>query len=356
MRVIVHLLLAAAVAASLPSDPSFLILPPPQSITAAGAPVPVSPAFELTAIGPGARSPLLLAALSRESSRFRTSVASSSSSTATPASPAPLLGAELHIASPSEALTSATDVSYTLRVAPGDATARITARTVFGGMAALTSFRQLLARGGGGALPAGDIAIADAPDFPHRGIMIDSGRRFFPVPLVQNLIDTMQLIKMSLLHLHVSDECRFGIESKLFPNLTARLTGDYGGFYTQDDIRALVAYGLARGVRIMLEMDIPGHSRGLLPLQGYGAVFCDPQDATCSQMYGDPQNKTYDVLTALLGEMVPLFPEPVVHIGADETGVVGVVRGGPIPPPHTATTTTTRHRVSHSHARQPPHH
>jgi N-acetyl-beta-hexosaminidase len=73
----------------------------------------------------------------------------------------------------------------------------------------------------------------------------------------------------------------------------------------------------------MLEIDVPGHSRGLLPLAAYGAVFCDPADATCSQLYGDPANKTYGVLTALLGEMAPLFPEPVLHLGCDETGVVG---------------------------------
>jgi hypothetical protein len=60
----------------------------------------------------------------------------------------------------------------------------------------------------------------------------------------------------------------------------------------------------------------------------YGAVFCDPQDATCSQMYGDPQNKTFGVLKQLLGEIIPLFPEPLVHIGCDETGVIGVCTVG----------------------------
>ena len=61
-----------------------------------------------------------------------------------------------------------------------------------------------------------------------------------------------------------------------------------------------------------------------MPLAGYGAVFCDPADATCSQIYGDPANASYGVLTALLGEIAPLFPEPVFHIGCDETSVVGV--------------------------------
>jgi len=299
------------------SDARFLVLPPPRTISAKGVRRPLTPDFFLRSIGADSR--ILESAMEREKvhlNRFSVSLPPGSSS--------PLLGAYLNVSSSSETLSASTDVSYTLDASPTSDYVTIASKTVFGAMMGLTSLRQLVARGGGFSVPHDELHISDAPDWPHRGIMIDSGRRFFPVPLVKNLIDTMSLLKMSLLHLHVSDECRFGIESKLFPNLTSRLVGDYGGFYTQDDIRALVAYGLARGIRIMLEMDIPGHSRGLLPLAGYGAVFCDPTDATCSQMYGDPQNKTYDVLTALLGEIVPLFPEAVVHIGADETGVVGV--------------------------------
>lgn len=322
----------ALVLASLPScsalpaavdavDARFLVLPPPRSILASGAPRALSADFSVTATGLGSSSPLLAAAMLREGARLREAIAAAGP-TASDASA--LTGIVLDVASSDETLDVRADYSYTLTADAGSATVHATARSVFGALSALTSLRQLASRGGGGALPHAAIAIDDAPDWPHRGIMIDSGRRFFPVPLVETLIDTMQLLKMSLLHLHVSDECRFGIQSKLFPNLTAGLIGDYAGFYTQDDIRGLVTYGLARGVRIMFEMDIPGHSKGLLPLQQYGAVFCDPTDSTCSQMYGDPANKTYNVLTALLGEMVPLFVEPVVHIGADETGVVGV--------------------------------
>ena len=72
------------------------------------------------------------------------------------------------------------------------------------------------------------------------------------------------------------DHCRFSVESKKFPALTSSLTGDRGGFYTQDDIRELVAYGQARGVAIVPEFDVPGHTRGMLPLEASGAEFCDP--------------------------------------------------------------------------------
>ena len=315
-------ILFSTLALAAASSSRFLILPPPHSITATGQPRALSPSFRITATGDGAASELLAAGIAREGSRLRASIAASRAALRAPADA--VVGVVVDVASADETLNARADYSYSLKTTPTDARIHVTARSVFGALAGLTSLRQLVARGGGGALPHGAISIDDAPDWAHRGLMIDSGRRFFNVPLVQNLIESMALLKMSLLHLHVSDECRFGIESKLFPKLTANLTGDFGGFYTQADITALVAFGLARGVRIMLEMDVPGHSRGLLPLQSYGAVFCDPTDATCSQLYGDPENKTYDVVTALLGEMVPLFPEPVVHIGCDETGVIGV--------------------------------
>lgn len=200
--------------------------------------------------------------------------------------------------------------------------------------------------------------------------MIDSGRRFFPVPLVQNLLDTMVTNKLNVLHLHASDECRFGVESKLYPNLTDSLTGIMAGHYTQvsayvvaspflsaseftippsvlrqgmlicianrhrhahaspflcsqADITGLISYAADRGIRVVPEFDIPGHSRGFIPIESDGAVFCDPTDADRSQLYGDPQNSTFNVLTSLFSEMTSLFTDDVFHIGCDETNALG---------------------------------
>ena len=69
--------------------------------------------------------------------------------------------------------------------------------------------------------------------------MVDAGRRFFPMDTLIDLMTTMSANKLNVLHLHASDFCRFGVESKLFPNLTASLTGVKGGFYTQEDIKTL---------------------------------------------------------------------------------------------------------------------
>ena len=83
--------------------------------------------------------------------------------------------------------------------------------------------------------------------------MIDSGRRFFPMDLVKNLMDTMAANKMNVLHLHASDMCRFGVESKLYPALHTKMTAPAEHFYSQDDIKDMIKYGKKNGIRVVPE-------------------------------------------------------------------------------------------------------
>jgi hexosaminidase len=85
----------------------------------------------------------------------------------------------------------------------------------------------------------------------------------------------------------------------------------------------LVEYAQYRGIRVVPELDVPGHARGLLPLEKAGLQFCEPADATRSQLYDDPTNHTFGVLTKLMTELAGLFPDPVFNVGSDETGVKG---------------------------------
>lgn len=117
---------------------------------------------------------------------------------------------------------------------------------------------------------------------------LPSGRRFVPLSTVKNLMDTMAANKLNVLHLHASDHCRFGVESKKFPALTANLTGIRAGFYTQADIKDMIAYAASRGIRVVPEFDVPGHSRGFLPLENAGIKFCT-DEPTRSQLYNDPE-------------------------------------------------------------------
>ena len=119
------------------------------------------------------------------------------------------------------------------------------------------------------SFPHSNISISDAPNFVHRGVMVDAGRRFWPVPLLRNVIDVMAASKMNVLHIHASDMCRWSVQSLLYPELTASnistghpaldaawLSGK--GVYSQDDIGGLVAYARDRGVRVVPEFDMPG--------------------------------------------------------------------------------------------------
>jgi len=154
--------------------------------------------------------------------------------------------------------------------------------------------------------------------------MIDSGRRFVPMDTLKDILDVMAATKLNVLHLHASDHCRFGVESKLFPNLTGALTGIHAGFYTQDDVKALISYAGDRGIRVVPEFDIPGHSRGFVPLAASGDIHFCTDDPTRCQLYDDPQGKTFSTLHRLMGEMAELFSDEVFNIGSDETAAKGV--------------------------------
>jgi hexosaminidase len=126
-----------------------------------------------------------------------------------------------------------------------------------------------------GSVKVASVNISDAPSYPWRGALIDTGRRFWPMSLLQNTIDTMAAMKMNVLHLHASDFCRFSVESKVFPNLTASLTGINAGSYSQEDIKALISYAGDRGVRVVPEFEMPGHALGYLPIGSKGGLeFC----------------------------------------------------------------------------------
>ena len=124
-----------------------------------------------------------------------------------------------------------TDESYELRIVAGEPAAELIAPNAFGAMHGLESFLQLLSHDPGW-IAATEVHIRDAPEYAWRGLMIDSGRRFWPVSVVKNTLDTMSAVKLNVLHLHASDHCRWAVESKLFPQLTSNLTGSFAGAET----------------------------------------------------------------------------------------------------------------------------
>ena len=147
------------------------------------------------------------------------------------------------------------DESYSLEVTPSGA--RLHAATVVGAMRGLETLQQLVQSDAAGYfLPA--VSIQDTPRFPWRGLMIDCGRHFMPVDVIRRTLDGMAAVKLNVFHWHLSEDQGFRIESRAFPKL-AELGSD-GLFYTQEQAREIVAYARDRGIRVVPEFDMPGHT------------------------------------------------------------------------------------------------
>jgi hexosaminidase len=208
------------------------------------------------------------------------------------------------------------DESYELTIT--DSGAKLTAPTTLGVLRGLQTFLQLVQIAPAGfSVPA--VTIKDQPRFPWRGMLIDVSRHFIPIDVLKRNLDGMAAVKMNVLHWHLSDDQGFRAESKVFPKLTGM--GSDGVFYTQEEIRDFIAYSHDRGIRVMPEFDIPGHSRSWF--LGYPELSSGSGPYTLEGGGIDPiidptQESTYKFLEKFIAEMAKLFPDAYFHIGGDE--------------------------------------
>ncbi len=230
---------------------------------------------------------------------------------------------------------------YTLSVAPDGI--RLTAANPRGLYWAAQSLRQLLPAARSTAptskpieLPA--LEIVDAPRFPWRGMLLDCGRHFMDKEFVKRCIDLLALHKLNVLHWHLTEDQGWRIQIRAYPKLTGigawrRATRDseqsrdaqgrYGGFYTQDDVREIVAYAASRQITIVPEIELPGHS--VAALAAYPELSCTGGPFEVSTEWGvhddvycAGNDATFAFLEAVLTEVIKLFPSPYIHIGGDE--------------------------------------
>ncbi len=210
------------------------------------------------------------------------------------------------------------DESYSLEVSSSGA--KLDAATPLGIMRGLETFLQLVQTTSDGfAAPA--IAIQDQPRFLWRGLMIDVGRHFIPLDVLKRNLDGMAAVKLNVFHWHLSENQGFRIESKKFPKLQEM--GSDGLYYTQHEVRDLIAYARDRGIRVVPEFDMPGHSTAWFV--GYPELASGPGPYQIERKWGvfdpamDPtQERTYKFLDTFIGEMANLFPDHYFHIGGDE--------------------------------------
>ncbi len=229
----------------------------------------------------------------------------------------------------------------------------IRARTAAGAFYAVQTLRQLFPprfnalrqTSTGGPAPAWEArccSIEDAPRFGYRGLHLDAGRHFFPVTFLKKYIDLLAAHKLNTFHWHLTDDQGWRIEIKKYPNLQTvascrretrighysdlpeRFDGKpYCGYYTQEEIKELVEYARQRFVTIIPEIEMPGHA--LAALSAYPELGCTggPYEvATTWGVYEDVfcagNEKTFEFVDAVLGEVCALFPGEYIHIGGDE--------------------------------------
>jgi hexosaminidase len=210
------------------------------------------------------------------------------------------------------------DESYLLLV--GSSRIVLDAPTDLGILRGLETLLQLLASDDKGFyFPC--LQIGDRPRFTWRGLLIDAGRHFMPVDVIKRNLDGMAEVKLNVLHWHLSEDQGFRIESKSFPKLHE--LGSDGFYYTQDQVRDVISYAADRGIRVMPEFDIPGHSTSWFV--GYPELASAPGPYRIERRFGvmEPafnpaDERVYAFFDAFFGEMAALFPDPYMHIGGDE--------------------------------------
>jgi hexosaminidase len=210
------------------------------------------------------------------------------------------------------------DEYYQLEVTPQQA--RLTAPTPVGVLRGIETFLQLVEPGAQGySAPA--VRIADRPRFPWRGLMIDVSRHWMPIEVLKRNMDGMAAVKLNVLHLHLTDDQGFRIESKEYPRLQE--LGSDGNYYTESQMTELIAYARDRGIRVVPEIEMPGHSTSWYV--GYPELASGPGPFQIERKWGifdptlDPtREETYTFLDGLIGEMASLFPDEYLHVGGDE--------------------------------------
>lgn len=190
-----------------------------------------------------------------------------------------------------------------------------------------------------------NLAITDSPRFRWRGVMLDVVRHFFPKEYILKTIDRLAFLKMNTLHLHLVDDQGWRIEIKKYPKLTevgafrvdqeekpwnSRPAGaknekpEYGGFYTQQDIKEIVAYAQERGITVVPEIEMPAHV--MSAIAAYPWLSCKEEPISVpsggvwpiTEIYCPGKERTFQFLEDVLTEVMELFPSKYIHVGGDE--------------------------------------
>ena len=325
-------------------------LPDSAQTSMGAATVQLSHDFAIIASGGGAACPTLDAAMRRyQEQAVGLHVASADADAAAGAAAAaagaaddagappalPLLRQLLvQVANPDESHpqlnTSRAHEAYVLSIPADGSAATVSADTIWGAMWGMESFSQLVRfdfATEAYRIAGAPVRLRDAPRFPHRGLMIDVSRHFQPLASIRSIIASLAFAKMNVLHMHMSDEQSFPLQIKAYPRLWDAAWSAQER-YTQADMAALVEYARLRGVRVMVEFDVPGHSKSWCENYPEVCTACTAHSGSTLPL-NVARNATFDMMEAVLSEMTGgsastagsprgLFPGNMIHLGGDE--------------------------------------
>ncbi|EOY10640.1 Beta-hexosaminidase 2 [Theobroma cacao] len=244
-------------------------------------------------------------------------------------SSAPLKTLSINVIDLTAPLQHGVNETYALAVSEVDGTAYLTAATAWGAMRGLETFSQMV-WGDPSVVPVG-VYVWDAPLFAHRGVMLDTSRNYYAVEDILRTIGAMSANKLNVFHWHITDSHSFPLMVPSEPELAAK--GSYGPdmIYSPSDVARIVQFGLEHGVRVLPEIDSPGHSGSWT--EAYpeivacanmfwwpaGSLWADRLASEPGTGHLNPLNpKTYQVLKNVIRDVATLFPETFYHGGADE--------------------------------------
>lgn len=234
------------------------------------------------------------------------------------------------------AAPAADSASYRISITEKSIT--VTASHPAGALHACQTLAQLALTGPGGKIPCGE--IDDKPRFAYRGMMLDVSRNFFPPDYIKKLLNVLSLYKINTFHWHLTDGPGWRLEIKKYPELTSRAAWrthktwkdwwasdrqygkendpvSYGGYYTQQQARDIVAYAKTRGITVVPEIEMPGHADEVM------AVY---PHLRCNNTKGIPgefcigNDSTFTFMQDVISEVMDIFPSTYIHIGGDEAG------------------------------------
>lgn len=248
----------------------------------------------------------------------------------TPNSTASLTSVKVEVADLHATLSHGVDESYTLEIASGSDAVHITAKTVYGALHAFTTLQQIIISDDSGKLLVEQpVSIQDAPLYPVRGIMIDSGRNYISKQKIFEQIDGMALSKLNVLHWHIVDAQSWPLEIATYPDMSKDAYSPRE-VYSHECLKDIINYALVRGVRIIPEIDMPGHAsmgwkqvdRDILAcIDSWWSNDNWPEHTAVEPNPGQLDilnNKTYEVTGKVYKELASIFPDQWFHIGGDE--------------------------------------